>query len=811
MRWMKAWFGKALKKPEHGAIAEDVLGKPVELAFLRNSFDDPLPSVSSDVLLDRYDSTVVLIYRSLGLSQSEFDRLITPVLRNLALKVQLLPASESHHHRDVGGLLLHSLQCAAIAARLSLGRSFCGSLKGDVKQRSKIRWPVAVTIAALLHDVGKVISDLRVLHPETGAAWRPFAEDLYDFAMDAGYLASWQSNRAHKQHECAGAPLALQLLTPELLDWLGAGETRIIPAMIAGFSGQANPGTPFLHEIVCLADRESVSGYRATGREVTVSIMEDVAEVLPVELPSVPEQATGVSTPASEKLMELLPELFASGRVVVNRRDRDRGVFWVDSETGVAYATWPQLFNFCVSIFENAGFSAYPRTMGQFHDSLALAGFIERISGEYSAQADIKPDTGRAFRLSVTRVISPPMLELLKRYNENRLAVAVHDLGIILDESEEPGVPDQLADAKAPLKAPIKTDEAKGKKSALEAPVIKPGDGSVERKTVSAPAAVTTSDPKSIESSKQKNGSDQGSEVADPNQNESCSNTNSIDEIPQIPGDSEDIEILNEVGAGIFAGRIPGAWLVDGCLCLAWPDLAKLLGEEPEDVLSVLVASRRLARKTESKSIDVKPTGLSRVSRGGKSVTVLALTRSTSSVLTNAFQLGGLDSCPPVNQKQKSKNEPVQERPAVASPENKSTQQHQQDALPESEPGAVVAEPKGDLELTAASDRSEPSVNTTSFSAGIKEHQEIVELLMLFDAFLVSSPDCISRLECKGNEVLIPGFPELFLNACKEVEAMKPQLLKDVLASPFVVARKKNLTVFKKEALPRVVRGAVND
>ena len=53
------------------------------------------------------------------------------------------PASHNHHHADKGGLLLHSLECAVMAAQLS--KTWMQPLEAEI-----------TIVAALLHDIGKI-------------------------------------------------------------------------------------------------------------------------------------------------------------------------------------------------------------------------------------------------------------------------------------------------------------------------------------------------------------------------------------------------------------------------------------------------------------------------------------------------------------------------------------------------------------------------------------------------------------------------------------------------------------------------------
>ena len=79
----------------------------------------PIPTLSLIVIRDRYASALHALLDGLPLSAEDIDRYLMPVIERFIRLVHLLPASESQHHAGVGGLLLHSLEAAAIAQRRS--------------------------------------------------------------------------------------------------------------------------------------------------------------------------------------------------------------------------------------------------------------------------------------------------------------------------------------------------------------------------------------------------------------------------------------------------------------------------------------------------------------------------------------------------------------------------------------------------------------------------------------------------------------------------------------------------------------------
>ena len=68
-------------------------------------FREGLPYVPVEAILESQDVLVNQLQQVSGLRRDTFDRLLIPVLRALADWIQLLPASEQHHHCGGGGQL----------------------------------------------------------------------------------------------------------------------------------------------------------------------------------------------------------------------------------------------------------------------------------------------------------------------------------------------------------------------------------------------------------------------------------------------------------------------------------------------------------------------------------------------------------------------------------------------------------------------------------------------------------------------------------------------------------------------------------
>ena len=74
-----------------------------------------------------------------------FDSWILTAIHRCATLVQLLPASQSHHHSTPGGLLDHSLEVACNAIRLRQGYLLPPEAGAEEQARQASAWTVAVS------------------------------------------------------------------------------------------------------------------------------------------------------------------------------------------------------------------------------------------------------------------------------------------------------------------------------------------------------------------------------------------------------------------------------------------------------------------------------------------------------------------------------------------------------------------------------------------------------------------------------------------------------------------------------------------
>ena len=209
-------------------------------------------------LLKPHRATMQKLASGVRMPAGSFDRMLLPVFESFADFVHLLPASQSHHHRGPGGLLAHSLEVAMFAFNSCKCTAFDYSLFPAKRLVRENRWYVAAVIAALMHDLGKVLSDVVVADERGDRRWDPMGPPIPAWAQANGidrYYLTWNPDR-HDVHRDLSATLIARFLPQELLVWLRESGPDIYSEMVNAMSGR--DVSKRLATIVAGADSKSV-------------------------------------------------------------------------------------------------------------------------------------------------------------------------------------------------------------------------------------------------------------------------------------------------------------------------------------------------------------------------------------------------------------------------------------------------------------------------------------------------------------------------------------------------------------------------
>ena len=217
------------------------------------------PVIAPKTIMENHKEVIQRIIEQAVTSEEITGKFYLPTIERFASFVQLLPASQTHHHHDAGGLFRHSLEVGYRALQLA-DRVLVGGTRTPRQRRDlQPRWQFAVFAAALCHDGGKPMYDMTVSNFERTLSWKPITEDLYIWAIRNklnGYYIDWREGRG-RQHTALAILLMDRIITREALEWLELSGMDLVTWLTESLN--YNPSaTNLIHELVIKADQFSV-------------------------------------------------------------------------------------------------------------------------------------------------------------------------------------------------------------------------------------------------------------------------------------------------------------------------------------------------------------------------------------------------------------------------------------------------------------------------------------------------------------------------------------------------------------------------
>ncbi|MFK9003061.1 MobH family relaxase [Pseudomonas pergaminensis] len=195
-------------------------------------------------LLDR-------IWQYTALSHQQFSQLYLHPIHRYAELVQQLPASETHHHAYLGGMLDHGLELVACSLKLRQSYLLPTGAAPEDQAAQTDAWSAGIAYGALLHDIGKIAVDLLV-ERQDGHLWHPWQGSL-----DQPYRFRYIKGRDYHLHGAAAGLLYTQILDRPILDWL-SGFPSLWASLLYVLAGQYERAG-VLGELVLQADRVSTA------------------------------------------------------------------------------------------------------------------------------------------------------------------------------------------------------------------------------------------------------------------------------------------------------------------------------------------------------------------------------------------------------------------------------------------------------------------------------------------------------------------------------------------------------------------------
>jgi len=190
----------------------------------------------ADVLLAQHKELIENLWAFSQLDRDRYNQLYVGLFRNIASYVQHLPASESHHHAYLGGLLEHSLEVATFAGRIAGRFLYTADGEEQIAQWSAL-YTFAMVSGGALHDIGKIVTDIDVVLL-TGDKKRRWIPQSGPIPVGTRYIYQYNAHRQHGLHEVAVLPLVFNLVPKAAIEWLWQ-KPRIRDEWLASIGGKA--------------------------------------------------------------------------------------------------------------------------------------------------------------------------------------------------------------------------------------------------------------------------------------------------------------------------------------------------------------------------------------------------------------------------------------------------------------------------------------------------------------------------------------------------------------------------------------------
>jgi integrating conjugative element relaxase (TIGR03760 family) len=211
----------------------------------------PIESAHSLLAAEHRRQLLDRIWQYTALSHTQFIQLYLNPIHRYAEQVQQLPASETHHHAYLGGMLDHGLELVACSLKLRQSYLLPTGAAPEDQAAQTDAWSAGIAYGALLHDIGKIAVDLQV-ERQDGRLWHPWQGPL-----DQPYRFRYVKGRDYHLHGAAAGLLYNQILDRPILDWL-SGFPSLWAGLLYVLSGQYERAG-VLGELVTQADRVSTA------------------------------------------------------------------------------------------------------------------------------------------------------------------------------------------------------------------------------------------------------------------------------------------------------------------------------------------------------------------------------------------------------------------------------------------------------------------------------------------------------------------------------------------------------------------------
>jgi len=196
-----------------------------------------LPAIAVDEILGTRGAWLARLRDAYGADEERFQHDIRAAVERYVRFVHLLPATAEDPFHHSGGLVQMGLEVSFYALQATDGVIFAGCQTITQRAALEPRWRYATFLAGLCSALYVPLSEIVVTAPH-GAQWPAYVLPLVDWLQEAHvsrYEVRWQVPQA----KARGLTLAAltHVVTPGTLQYLAAGNTLVVPSLIAALSG----------------------------------------------------------------------------------------------------------------------------------------------------------------------------------------------------------------------------------------------------------------------------------------------------------------------------------------------------------------------------------------------------------------------------------------------------------------------------------------------------------------------------------------------------------------------------------------------
>ena len=314
-----------------------------------NPIDSTLLEIQdADTLLSPLKSELEALKEHVGVGETMWSQYYEALVKNYAEFVQNLPASASHHHRGAGGLLHHSIEVAIRALKICDSQQIQPTSGSGYHDTSKDLLLYATFSAALLHDLGKVLTDQQIIlfdqRGQTLGGWLPLAGTMRQIPKAHYYRVSYLEQRVYRIHQMASLTLMPQIIPVEGLSWL------------------SNKKSLSLFYCWLYAVGGELSNAEGLGKAIQAADSQSVAASLGGSEESVSESA---GLPLHDKLLSSLQAALESGDIKINQPGATCFIY-----EGRAYFVVKTLLDYLRKYLATHGVSSVPTDNNRLMDVL---------------------------------------------------------------------------------------------------------------------------------------------------------------------------------------------------------------------------------------------------------------------------------------------------------------------------------------------------------------------------------------------------------------------------------------------------------